>query len=69
MGVGATRLIGSFQSLVQRGPGSLVFLLGNAALLMLHFQFKHLFFQRFEKQTGATRSRPPGRRTVSYLYI
>ena len=46
-------LDGSFQGLVQRGPGLLVFLLGNAALLMLHFQLKHLFLQRLEQQTGA----------------
>ena len=42
-GRGGYALNGSFQGLIERGPGLLILLLGNAALLVLHFQLKHLF--------------------------
>ena len=35
------------QGLVQRGPGSLVFRLQNAALLVFHFELKQLILKRF----------------------
>jgi hypothetical protein len=43
------------QGLVQHGPGSLVFWLRNAALLVFHFELKQLILEPFKQELG-----PPG---------
>ena len=42
------------QGLVQRGPGSLVFRLRKAALLVFHFELKQLILEPFKQELGRT---------------
>ena len=45
-------LQGALQGLIEGGFGAVVFLLGDAALFVFHFELEEFFFQGFEQHGG-----------------